>query len=152
MRAYTLLSILSIFYSTCVSGQSYSYSGDAMDAYNRLKQKELTGEVIITMDSLVLNNYNKHLVYNGKHRGVEGYRIRIFSDNGYGAKEKQLRVRANFLSLYPEIKTYSRYEGSYYKIYVGDFRTKRDALKILNMIKKKFPDGFIVEDTIEIEE
>ena len=152
MRIIVLISIMSVFYCRGVQGQSYAGSDNAMDAYTRLKNKEINGEVIITMDSLILDNYNKHLVYNAKNKGIEGFRIRIFSDNGYGAKDQQLRVRASFLSQYPEIKTYSRYEGSYYKIYVGDFRTKRDALKALNMIKENFPDGFIVEDKIEIEE
>ncbi len=152
MRIIFLVSIMSVFFSAGVQGQSYARSDNAMDAYTRLKNKEISGDVSITMDSLVLDNYYKHLVYNAKNRGIEGYRIRIFSDNGYGAKDQQLRIRASFLSQYPEIKTYSRYEGSYYKIYVGDFRTKRDALRALNKINENFPDGFIVEDKIVIEE
>lgn len=122
------------------------------DAMERLENKELEGIIMLQMDSLILENYNKHLVQNNKNRGVSGYRIRIFSDNGMGAKEDQKRVRAEFLSLFPGIPTYYPYEGSYYKIYVGDFRTKRDALKILDKIRRKFPDAFIVEDSIIIEE
>ncbi|MDA3821428.1 MAG: SPOR domain-containing protein, partial [Bacteroidales bacterium] len=102
--------------------------------------------------TLIQYNYYKHIVQNSKDIGVEGYRIRIFSDIGHGAKERQQRIRAKFLSLYPEIQTYPPYEGSYYKIYVGDFRTKRDALKVLEIIIKDFPDAFIVEDKIVIEE
>lgn len=125
---------------------------DAEDALGRLQQKEFSGKVNIILDSLILENYNKHLVSNSRNRGVEGFRIRIFSDNGQGAKDNQLRVSARFLSLFPDIPVYYRYEGSYYKIYIGDFRTKRDALKGLNMIRKKFPDAFIVEDKITIRE
>ena len=125
---------------------------DAQDALGRLQQKEFSGKVNIILDSLILENYNKHLLSNSRNRGVEGFRIRIFSDNGQGAKDNQLRVSARFLSLFPDIPVYYRYEGSYYKIYIGDFRTKRDALKGLNMIRKEFPDAFIVEDKITIRE
>ncbi len=122
------------------------------DPLSRLRQMEMTGDVVITMDSLILENYNKHLIQNSRNRGISGYRIRIFSDNGHGAKEHQRRVKASFLSTYPDIKTYDRYEGSYYKIYVGDFRTRREALKVLNRIKSDFHDAFIVEDNIVIED
>lgn len=147
MRFIVLIAVI-LTVGTAVAGQSRK----STDALGRLQQKEMSGDVILTLDPLILENYNKHLVQNSKNRGVEGFRIRIFSDNGQGAKEHQKRVRAKFLSLHPEIQTYNRYEGSFYKIYVGDFRTKRDALRILSTIKEDFPDAFIVEDNIIIEE
>lgn len=122
------------------------------DALARIQQMELEGKIYLYLDSLIAENYNKHLVQNKKIGGIDGYRIRIFSDNGMGAKDSQKRVRARFLSLFPEIPTYNRYEGSYYKIYVGDFRTKRDALKVMEMISKRFQDAFIVEYHILIDE
>ncbi len=134
--------------SAAVAGQGRSEA----DPLSRLQQMEMTGDVVITMDSLILENYNKHLIQNSRNRGVSGYRIRIFSDNGHGAKEHQRQVKANFLSTYTDIKTYDRYEGSYYKIYVGDYRTRREALKVLNRIKSDFHDAFIVEDNIVIED
>jgi hypothetical protein len=122
------------------------------DALSRLRQKENQGIITIQMDSLVEVNYRKHLLQNYRNRGIAGYRIRIFSDNGPGAKEHQQRTRAHFLSMYPEIPVYYRYEGSYYKVYVGDFRTRNDAMKELMEIQRNFPDAFIVEDDIVLHE
>lgn len=144
-----IFTFLAVFISLAASAQTDVTAADALE---RLQQREMNGQVMISMDSLVLDQYKKHLVYNSKNRGIEGYRIRIFSDNGHGAKEEQMRVRAKFLSLHPEIASYPEYEGSYYKVYVGDFRTKRDALKILGVLRKDFPDAFIVEDKIVIQE
>ncbi len=106
----------------------------------------------VYLDSLLEKNYNKHMVVSSQNMGIAGYRIRIFSDNGRGAKDNQKRVRANFLSLYREVDAYPKYEGSYYKVYVGDFRTKSQAILLLERIEKEFPDAFIVEDNIVIEE
>ncbi|MFC2129712.1 SPOR domain-containing protein, partial [Bacteroidota bacterium] len=122
------------------------------DVLENIREKEDNGQVSIYLDSLLEENYTKHLVLNSKTRGITGYRVRIFSDTGRGAKDKQKRVRAHFLSLFPDVDAYSKYEGSYYKIYVGDFRTKNEAILLLERIKKNFPDGFVVEDYIEIEE
>lgn len=147
-----ILTIVFISFSLLSYAQSGRSNYKSNDALERIKHKEVDGKVSIWLDSLVEENYNKHLVQNKKQSGVRGYRIRIFSDNGYGAKENQRRARAQFLSLFPDIPTYYPYEGSYYKIYVGDFRTKRDALKELEKIRKEFPDAFIVEDNIIIED
>jgi hypothetical protein len=149
---FIILSIIVMILSVGAGAQSANKDVNASDAFTRLQQREMNGQGLISMDNLILENYRKHLVYNSKNRGIEGYRIRIFSDNGQGAKEEQKRARARFLSLYSEIVTYNRYEGSYYKIYVGDFRTKRDALKTMETISRDFPDAFIVEDKIVIEE
>jgi len=151
MRIITVF-ILSTIFSVAALAQSAQTDVSATDALERLQQREMNGQGMISMDNLVLEHYRKHLVYNSRNGGVEGYRIRIFSDNGHGAKDDQKRVRARFLSLHPGIVTYNRYEGSYYKIYVGNFRTKRDALRTMDIIRKDFPDAFIVEDKIVIEE
>lgn len=135
-----------------IAAQDQSRVVRGSDPLERLKEKEMDGRVTISMDSLVEENYHKHLLQNSKERGVKGWRIRIFSDNGFGAKDEQRRVRAKFISLFPEIKTYYRYEGSYYKIYVGDYRTRRDALLELEQVSGEFPDAFIVEDFIVVKE
>jgi hypothetical protein len=149
---FLIFFISAITLSFAAAAQSPNTDVSATDALERLQQREMNGQGLISMDSLIMENYMKHLVYNSRNGGIEGYRIRIFSDNGQGAKDEQKRVRARFLSLHPGIVTYNRYEGSYYKIYVGDFRTKRDALRQLDEISKDFPDAFIVEDKIIIDE
>ena len=122
------------------------------DILESLREKEVSGQVSIYLDSLLEENYKKHLVSNSKNRGISGYRVRIFSDTGRGAKDKQKRIRANFLSLYPDVDAYSSYEDTYFKIYVGDCRTKNEAILLLERIKKNFPDAFVVEYNIVIEE
>ena len=150
LKAISILLLLShCLISPAQQGRDQVRQDDVLES---LRKKEANGQVSIYLDSLLEENYNKHLVMNSKTRGIAGYRIRIFSDTGRGAKDNQKRVRANFLSLYPDVDAYSRYEGSYYKIYVGDYRTKNEAILLLERIKRNFPDGFVVEDNIVIEE
>ncbi len=149
---FFIIFISAMTISVAATAQGPNSAVTATDALERLQQREMKGQVMIRMDSLILENYKKHLVQNSKNRGIEGYRIRIFSDIGQGAKDEQMRVRARFLSLHPQIAIYPDYDDSYFKVYVGDFRTKRDALKVLEIVRKDFPDAFIVEDIIVIDE
>jgi hypothetical protein len=109
------------------------------------------GTVRIRADSLLKSNYYKLLNENSSIAGVPGYRIRIFSESGVGAKEEQQRVRARFLSLFPGVDAYYDYDEPYFKVYVGDCRTRSEALKLMDQVKEKFPNAILREDYINIQ-
>ncbi len=135
-----------LFTTTLVQAQSAS----GPDLLERLTN-ESEDQVRIEADSLLVANYYKFLVRNSKIRGVPGYRIRIYSESGIGAKEEQQRVRARFLSFFPGTDAYYRYDEPYFKVYVGDCRTRSEALKLYDQVKKKFPNPILVEDYINIQ-
>lgn len=147
MRTYLLLFICFIFTGTVLQAQSGSHA----DLLERLQDEGESDRVRIEADSLLVANYYKLLVKNSKVTGVPGYRIRIYSESGLGAKEEQQRVRAKFLSLYPDTDAYYRYDEPDFKVYVGDCRTRSEALKLYDRIKKNFPNLFLREDYINIQ-
>jgi hypothetical protein len=124
--------------------------GNEGDILQELLEKSSGDQVHILVDSLLVANYNKLISKNMKSSGISGYRIRIYSESGAGAKQDQQQVRARFLSLYPGIDAYNRYDEPYFKIFVGDCRTRSEALKLLDMIEKNFPNSFIREDYINL--
>ena len=133
-----------------IDGQSVRSSASGGDILTRLMNEEVEEDVIITADSLLVANYYKFLSSNSKVRGVPGYRIRIYSESGIGAKEDQQRVRARFLSPFPEIDAYYRYDEPFFKVYVGDCRTRSEALKLYDRVKRSFPNPILVEDYINL--
>jgi hypothetical protein len=128
------------------SGQSPA-SGDVLQY---LQNGGKDGDVYLRADSLLVANYYKLLAQNRSVTGVPGYRIRIYSGSGLGAKEEQQRIRARFLSLFPEIDAYHRYDEPYFKVYVGDCRTMSEAIKLYDVIEDDFPNLFIVPDQINL--
>jgi hypothetical protein len=110
------------------------------------------GRLNLELDSLVESNYNKLISSNMRSSGIPGYRIRIYSESGVGAKNEQQQVRARFLSLYPGLDAYNQYDEPYFKIYVGDCRTKSEALKLQDRIEKDFPNSIIREDYINLKD
>lgn len=80
---------------------------------------------------------------------LNGYRIQIFSDN---KKQPARDEKAKFLSLYTSVKAHEIYQQPYFKIRVGDFRTKLEAYKFQKEIQLQFPNCFIVKDEIEVEQ
>lgn len=80
---------------------------------------------------------------------LKGFRVQIYS----GIKRQPAnQARSTFLRDHPKTKAHLNYEQPYYKVRVGDFKTKLEALKYKSGITNKFPFCFIVQDEIDINE
>ena len=120
------------------------------DLLKTLQDGESGDRITLEVDSLLQSNYNKMITKNMRSSGIPGYRIRIYSESGIGAKKEQQQIRARFLSLYPGLDAYNRYDEPFFKVYVGDCRTKSDALKLNDRIKREFPNPIVVPDFINL--
>lgn len=129
----------------------YSQISSAADTniLSRIEKNEPgSGDVTISQDIRVSNLIYNHIEQNKRKAGVPGYRIRIFNDIGSDARENSQKVKADFFDKFPDIPVYREYDNPYFKVYVGDFRTKIDAMKKFKRIKHYFPAAFIVPDEI----
>ena len=102
----------------------------------------------IIQDKKVNELVLKHVLINEAKRGtIKGYRVQIH----FGPERaKALEVKSKFNTQYHEVASYLDYQQPYYKIRVGDFRTKLEAYKLLQEISGDFPGAFIVTDDIEL--
>ena len=81
-------------------------------------------------------------------RTIAGYRVRIFFDNRQTARVESEEILKVFESKYHDIKAYRTYVNPYFKVTVGDFRTKSEAMELLSLIKPEFPSAFVVRENI----
>jgi len=80
---------------------------------------------------------------------MDGFRIQIFSSSNRNAREESNKARAAFMSKFPDLASYQLYaEPGYFKVRVGDFRTKTEATKLFLLVSKEFPDAYLVPDII----
>jgi hypothetical protein len=106
------------------------------------------GKVKISQDNAITNLVELHLSQQKKLNGVKGFRIAIYMGSGQEANKAADQFRARFISRHEEVKSYKQFEYPYFKVYVGDFRIKSDALRFLKQIENEYPDAFIREDMI----
>ena len=130
------------------TGQSTQGSESERDILGELTAEEGNDQIFVEVDSLLMANYYKLLTRNKEVKGIPGFRIRIYSESGLGAREEQQRMRAKFLSLHPGIDAYNKYDEPFFKVYVGDCRTKSEALILFDEIRENFPNPIMVPDYI----
>lgn len=90
------------------------------------------------LDSYVRSNAGKSL---------SGYRIRVFYDNGPQARGRSAAI-ASALREQLGVAVYRSFESPNYKVTVGDFRSKEEALRIYNALKGSYPTAYMIKETI----
>jgi len=113
-----------------------------------MSQNNNIGNVEIIQDARIDDLVNTHIAINKKFK-QNGYRIQIFFDSGNNSKSAAYKAKSDFLTLYPDIESYVVFESPYYKVRVGNFRTRLDAQRFLNVISSHYTNAFIVKDVID---
>ncbi len=119
------------------------------DVFSVMPSKSMGGnaDVTIRQSQMVQESMAAHVEAN-KSRSLTGYRVRIFFDNSQSARVNSSRALDTFTSSFSGIPAYRSYANPYFKVTVGDYRTKAEAMAILPKIKNLFPSAFIVKEKI----
>lgn len=108
----------------------------------------LPENVNVRQSQQIANSMKSHVASNSS-RTISGYRVRIFFDNKQNARTESENVLKKFKGLFPDVMAYRIYANPYFKVTVGDFRTKSEAMALLTRIKGAFPSAFVVKENIE---
>ena len=90
-----------------------------------------------------------HVLQNEKFPVIPGYRIQIYKESGNTALDKALEIRDAFEKRY-NVPAYITFNEPYYRVRVGDFRTRLDAIRFLEKIKRHYPLAWEIKDDIQI--
>lgn len=92
----------------------------------------------------LMNEY----VRTNSSRTISGYRVRIFFSSTQDARGTSESVQKAFQESYRGIAAYRTYQNPFFKVTVGDFRTRSEAVQLLQRIKYDYPSAFVVKETI----
>ena len=102
------------------------------------------------IEPAVLDVTRKHTEAWQKVKTMSGYRIQIAALSGSQSRVKAQEMKLNFDRIFTNIECYLSYAEPNFRIRVGDFVTKLDALYHLSKIQEYFPGAFIVKDNIAV--
>src|SRR5512133_4062707 len=98
------------------------------------------------LDALV----SRHILVNQYRNGITGYRIQIFFDSGNNSKTRGQSAYETFSARYPDVPAYLTFKAPNYKVRVGDFRTRLDAVRFLQQILPDYPGAYVISDQIRL--
>lgn len=69
-----------------------------------------------------------------------GYRVQVFDDNNVRTAKAQAQERKHMIeSRFPEFAAYVSFNSPYWRVKVGDFRTRSEAEAAMGAIRSAFP-------------
>jgi hypothetical protein len=152
IRSLFLVLVFLGFSSGVILAQSFIKTADL---FKRPETDSRSGQLIISQDPALDTLINRYILMSKKvykeknYYGMSGFRIQIYASSNRNAREESNKARADFINKFPDIVSYPIYQDpGYFKIRVGDFRTRTEATKLFLIISKEFPDSYIVPDII----
>lgn len=95
---------------------------------------------------------DQHIRQNKRSNTMSGYRLQIYFGSGANAHTQALKIKTDFLSVNPDVKVYLIFKSPDFKVLIGNFRTKSEALKMQKSLINQYPNAYIVADEIAFPE
>ena len=83
-----------------------------------------------------------------KSKKITGYRVRIFFSNKQDARGASEAAMKHFNTTFPGFGAYRSFASPYFKVTVGDFRTKSEAMQLLQALRADYPTALVVKENI----
>ena len=133
------------FFSKC-------FSQERPQIFSNLAFYDGRGGRVELVQPVQVENLLMMQIHNNKQQegSIPGFRINIFSASGQAARQNANDTRASFMRRFPEMEAYQEYNNPNFQIWVGDFRTKNQALKELKRVERVYPRAFIAPTFIDI--
>ena len=81
-------------------------------------------------------------------RTARGFRLLVVNTN---KRDEAIAAKTKVYTNFPELKAYLTYQSPYFKLKVGNFKTREEAKEYQKHLTAFFPKGvFIMNDTIEV--
>ncbi len=106
------------------------------------------GNIKIIQDSRIDTLLSKHIELNEEYAQIDGWRINIFFEAGNYSKRLAVEAKSQFVNRHSDVSCYLIFQEPYYKVRIGDYRTKMEAEKFLKEIEREYPNAFVIKDNI----
>lgn len=146
MRLRIMISLALLLFSVSLFAQRESF---------RIEQSGITpsgigandGKVMIEQDAALLEVVKNHRDVNDG--SFPGWRVQVYFGTGHQAMAQAKSIKEKFVLRYGHKHgSYIVYDAPYFKVRVGDFRTKAEALYFESKIKKDFSSSWVVPDKV----
>ncbi|NTW26431.1 MAG: SPOR domain-containing protein [Lentimicrobium sp.] len=107
-----------------------------------------SGSAEVIADPKINQLVEKHIFLNQHQSSLDGWRVQIFFDSGANSKRKATEVLNQFNGQHPETNAYLSFREPYYRVRVGDFRTRLEAEGFMKTIQSEYPNAFAASDKI----
>jgi len=107
------------------------------------------GDVKVVKDSRIDMLIKKQIYINTLAiRNQPGFRVQVITTN---RRNDASEAKARVMQAYPDYRTYLDFQAPYFKVRVGDFKTREEATELREKLSRLFPSGgFVIPAIINV--
>lgn len=151
MKKFLIIAILALLPGLVLRAQEYRVDNGASQVDSTLMGRSILsvmGSGVTVNQSRTMRSALDSYISNNAAKKLTGYRIRVYFDNGQSARMRSESIARSVSNAFPGIGVYRTFESPNFKVTVGDFRTKDEALKVYHSLKATYPTAIILRETI----
>jgi hypothetical protein len=104
---------------------------------------------VVKEDANIAALTGKYDDYNRKKEFTDGYRIQIMYTD---VRSDAYKSKGQMYKDFPDLNSYVEYEQPYFKLRIGDFKTRLEATYFMQQVTPLYSGAFIVKDKIRIKQ
>ena len=145
-KIFTIIGIIMLFTANLIAQDAGIVDGkdqiwvESKEDSSSVKMSDVLSRYLNLMDSI-----------DAKSLKSTGYRIQVFSSSGPNAKKDALQSQSDFLKIYRDYPSYTKWNYPNWVVRLGDYRTHLEAMEFHNEVTAIFPASFIVKDEINVQ-
>ena len=151
MKKLIIIAILALLPCAMLRAQEYHVDSGTSRVDSTLMGRNIMSVlgpgVKVNLSSAMRGAFDSY-VSNNASKKMSGYRIRVYYENGQNARGRSEAISRSISNAYPGMAVYRTFDSPNYKVCVGDFRTKDEALKVYHALKASYPTALILKDVI----
>ena len=151
MKRFLIIAILALLPGMMLRAQEYRVESGSSRVDSTLLGRNvlsvLGSGVTVNQSPAMKSAFDSYVSANASKK-VTGYRIRVYYENSQNARNRSEAIARTISGTYPGIGVYRTFESPNFKVCVGDFRTKDEALKLYHALKSSYPTAIILKETI----
>ena len=150
MNKSKFLIIIILLLSLNVSAQQLTLKMGENDLFTSQNNDKNFGTIYIIQDAALNELVNKHSFLNKNLTYTPGYRLQVFFSSARSARQEAERIQKRFKLGSYNLSVYLEYKAPFWKVKLGDFKTKNEALRAKKKLAKDFPNSWIIKEMVKI--
>ncbi len=143
MDRFLKISSLNMKYFFFLSMLTLAFAASAQDTSSLVVHKDPRLDVLLKKQGEVNAAIKK-----ANARTAKGFRLLVINTN---KRDEAISAKTKVYTNFPELKDYLVYQSPYFRLKVGNFRTREEAVQYQKSLGFYFPKGvFVIADTIEV--
>ena len=152
IRNILFFGIFLIFFTGVTQSQSFVKTSVL---FRRSNDNIRSGSLNIIQDPALDTLISRYILANESikrevgYYGMPGFRIQLYNSSDRNAKLESVKVKQEFMNQFTDIDSYLIFAPpAWYKVRVGNFRSRTEATQLYLFLSKKYPNADLVPDII----